>query len=75
MNQSDPEMEFIRKQLQAALPPLHEADLRADLWPEMLRRLEDAPPRFGWFDAVLAGLIVLALAVFPQLIPVVLYHL
>jgi hypothetical protein len=75
MNADDHELDFIRKQLKTAMPPWADVELESDLWPRMLRRLEETPVRFGWFEALLAALIALAFAVFPQLIPVVFYHL
>jgi hypothetical protein len=75
MNAGDRDLDFVRAQLRAALPPCHALALETDLWPRMLRRLEEAPARFGWFEAALAGLIALTLAVFPGLIPALLYHL
>ena len=75
MNADDRELDFIRKQLRAALPPWPDVELETDLWPRMLRRLEEAPVRFGWFETALAVLIVLVFAAFPELIPVVFYHL
>jgi hypothetical protein len=70
------EEDRIRKLLQQALPPI-EADLepRRDLWPAVLKRLDEkqaAPPWFDW--ALLAGLVGLA-AFFPTAIPVFLYYL
>ena len=75
MNADDQDIELVRKHFETALPPWRDLELQADLWPRMLRRLEEAPPRFGWFEMLLAGLIALAFAAFPQLIPVMLYHL
>ena len=75
MNTGDDELDFIRGELRAALPPWRNQALEADLWPRMLHRLEEAPARFGWFEAVLVGLIAVTLAVFPELIPAMLYHL
>ena len=75
MNDDGHELDFIRKQLRTALPPWPDVELETDLWPRMLRRLEETPVRFGWFETLLAGLIALVFAVFPQLIPVVFYHL
>jgi len=75
MNSGGHEFDFVRAQLRAALPPRRDLALEADLWPRMLRRLEEAPARFGWFEAVLLGLIAVMLAVFPELIPAILYHL
>jgi hypothetical protein len=57
------------------LPPWDDLELKSDLWPRMLARLAERPARFGWFEAVLAGLVVLAFAAFPELVPVILYHL
>ena len=75
MNHDDRELDFIREQLRSALPPWHDPELKADLWPRMLRRLEASPAGFGWFEAVLAGLIAFTFAIFPELLPAMLYHL
>jgi hypothetical protein len=75
MNADDHELDFVRKQLRTALPQWPDAELKTDLWPWMLRRLEEAPVRFGWFETLLAALIALMFAAFPRLIPVVFYHL
>lgn len=72
---ADDELDLLRKQLQVALPPWHEPELKTDLWPRMLRRLADAPARFGWFEALLAAAILVAFAAFPDLIPAMFYHL
>jgi len=72
---ADDELDFVRKQLRTAMPPWSDAQLTTDLWPRMLRRLEEKPVRFGWFEALLAALIALAFVAFPELIPVVFYHL
>jgi len=74
MNQDDRELEFIRMQLRSALPP-SDSELKVDLWPRMLRRLEEPPVTFGWFEFVLAGLVVIAFVVYPDLLAAVLYHL
>ncbi|HLK67122.1 MAG TPA: hypothetical protein VKU19_26995 [Bryobacteraceae bacterium] len=75
MNTGDHEMDQIRQLLQTAVPPWRDQEPPSDLWPRMLRRMEDAPPQFGWFEIVLAGAIVLTMAVFPQLLPVLFYQL
>ena len=71
----------VKHLLRQALPPVEgNAGPERDLWPAMLRRLdnESAAPAFsGWaiFDgALLAGLVGLA-AFFPAAIPVFLYYL
>ena len=75
MSDDDRELDFIRKQLRTALPPWHDLELKTDLWPRMLRRLEETPVRLGWFETLLVTSIVLVFAAFPELIPVVFYHL
>ena len=75
MNYDDRELDFVRRRLRSALPPWQDAELAADLWPRMLQRLEEAPAGFGWFESVLVGLIALTLAIFPDLLPAMLFHL
>jgi hypothetical protein len=71
----DREIDFVRKHLRASLPPLDDAELDVDLWPQMLCRLEEPPAAFGWFEAVLAGLVAIAFVIYPQAILAMLYHL
>jgi hypothetical protein len=75
MNHDDRELDFIRKQLRSAFPPSSDPELKVDLWPRMLRRLEESPVTFGWFESILVGLVALTFAIFPQLLPAILYHL
>lgn len=69
------------KELKALLkrefPPLQNAELQRDLWPQMLRRLgaQPEPPRIPWFDWVLAAAVAAVLLLFPNAIPALLYHL
>jgi len=67
------------KELQALLqrefPPLQNAELERDLWPQMLRRLDARPLRVPWFDWVLAAAVAAALLLFPNAIPALLYQL
>ena len=74
MTHDDRDIDFVRRHLQSAIPPL-DAELRTDLWPRMVRRLDQAPLTFGWFEAALLGLVALVLAIFPDLLPALLYHL
>jgi hypothetical protein len=65
----------LKKLLVEAIAPVEEnAEPRRDLWPAVLRRLDETttPPWFDW--ALLGGLTVMAVA-FPAAIPVVLYYL
>jgi hypothetical protein len=75
MNHDDREIEFVRKQLRSALPPLGGVELQVDLWPRMLRRLEEAQVTFGWFESMLVTLVAITFAVFPELLTAMLYHL
>ncbi|MCX6615544.1 MAG: hypothetical protein NTZ98_05525 [Acidobacteria bacterium] len=61
--------------LKGVVRPVEDGGLSGDLWPRMLRRMEEGPTRVPWFDWALAGLVVLWLLLFPGLIPRVLYHL
>jgi hypothetical protein len=62
--------------LKQSIAPVRDTELRRDLWPQMLQRLDEAQPvRVPWFDWVLAALASAALIFFPGVIPAVLYHL
>lgn len=73
MSQND--IDFIRQQLKSAFPASADQGLTTDLWPRMLRRLAEPRMTFGWFEAILVGLVVITLATFPDLLPAMLYHL
>jgi hypothetical protein len=66
----------LKKLLREALPPIEgESEPARDLWPDLLRRMDEKPATTPWFDwALLAGLVGLA-AFFPTAIPVFLYYL
>ena len=70
MNKED---EKIRSLLNQALPPMHN-EIRRDLWPQMLRRMEERAPKVAWFDWALIALLIGAIAVSPHSIPLLLYH-
>jgi hypothetical protein len=73
------EFAAMRERLRDAVPPLDEledeAELRRDLWPDMLRRLERPRVRVPWFDWALLATASAAAIFFPALIPALLYHL
>jgi len=50
-------------------------DLEHDLWPRMLRRLDERSAAVPWFDWALLALLALWLCFWPGAIPVLLYHL
>ncbi|MGD0618786.1 MAG: sigma-70 family RNA polymerase sigma factor [Bryobacteraceae bacterium] len=63
----------LREMLKEALPV--QPDDAVDLWPRMLRRLDERSTRIGWADRVLLLLISLGLILFPAIIPQLLYQL
>jgi hypothetical protein len=73
----------MKKLLQQALPPVNaDAEPPRDLWPAMLRRLDEdtATPmqsgfNWAWFDRALAAGLALLIASFPASIPLLLYYL
>jgi len=67
----------LRALLEREFPPLQNAELQHDLWPQMLLRLdaERAPLRVPWIDWALAAAVAAALLLFPNAIPALLYHL
>jgi hypothetical protein len=70
--------EHIRRLLKQSLPSIStepSAALERDLWPAMLRRLEQDSVAVPWFDWALLAAVVVWLALFPSAIPVLLYHL
>ena len=65
----------IRESLREALPAVQRPELRRDLWPGMLRRLQEKPARVPWFDWALLAASIAAAYFFPALIPALFYHL
>lgn len=64
----------IRDLLRTALPPLGGMEPSQDLWPRMLRRLDERSISVCWYDWALLALGVLWSVAFPQTIPALLYH-
>ena len=69
-----PEEERIQGLLKEAMPSVSR-ELNRDLWPQMLRRLEQRSATVPWFDWALLALLALGLFLAPSSIPVLLYHL
>ena len=64
--------------LKSSLPPIGSAEPSRDLWPDMLKRIEadsGEEVAFTPLDWTIAGLIAVAVLIFPGLIPGLLYHL
>ena len=74
MTTENHELEEIQKALQEAFPAV-DAELRRDLWPEMLRRLDTRPQKVPWYDWALAGGLAGAMVLFPKLVVLLVYHL
>jgi hypothetical protein len=75
MNEQQDHDDEVRQLLKDALPPV-DTDLRRDLWPLMLRKMQaQTPPRVAWFDWALLGLVGGVIVVFPDLFLVLVYHL
>jgi hypothetical protein len=64
----------IREALKQSFPPMN-TELRRDLWPAVLRKLDVHVAPVRWYDWVLIGLSATAFLFFPQLILVFAYHL
>lgn len=64
----------IREVLKQSLPPVN-TELRRDLWPTVLRKLDAHPARVPWYDWALIVLSASVFLFFPQLILVFVYHL
>ena len=64
----------IRDALKQAFPRVN-TELRRDLWPDVLRKLDHHPVRVPWYDWALVGLSAVMFLVFPRLVLVFAYHL
>ena len=64
----------LRDALKQSFPPVN-SELRADLWPRVLRKLDGRPARVPWYDWALGGLSAAMFLAFPRLILVLAYHL
>lgn len=62
MNQPDELNKIVRE----ALPPIGDTELQRDLWPQMLRRLDQRSPRVHWLDWALAAAVLVSFFVFPE---------
>ena len=65
----------IKELLRQAMTPMKNTELQRDLWPQLLRRLDEQPFRAPWFDWALAAIVAAFLLLFPGTIPALLYHL
>lgn len=68
----------MKELLKQGVAPAQDAELRRDLWPQLLRKLEEQSlpiHNVPWFDWALASLAAAALLFFPGIIPALFYHL
>jgi hypothetical protein len=68
-------VEKLRELLRSAVGPIADTELKEDLWPRMLRRLDERTIRASWLDWALIALLPVWFFLFPEVIPVLLYHL
>ena len=69
------EVDEMKELLRNSLPAIQDAELQRDLWPAMLRRIDQQTTRVPWWDwALLAGMTA-AIFLVPGIIPALLYHL
>ena len=73
MNEQDNER--LREMLKSTIAPLEDSELKRDLWPRMLQRLDDRPIRTSWWDWALVAVVMVWFFVFPEVIPALLYQL
>ena len=66
MNERD-DVKFA-KLLKSAFPAVADAGPQRDLWPEVLRRLDDERVRVAWFDWALVGVLAVLLLLNPEVI-------
>jgi len=71
---TEPDDYQTRQALQQSFPPVN-PELRRDLWPAVLRKLDARPTGVPWYDWGLIGLSASVFLVFPQMILVFAYHL
>jgi hypothetical protein len=69
------ENEKLETLLRTAIVPIDDSELKHDLWPQMLVRLEVGVARVPWFDWALAALVAGWILVDRQTILALLYHL
>jgi hypothetical protein len=69
------EQDRLKRLLQKAVTPIQDAAPGRDLWPEMLRKMEQERTEVHWLDWALAALLAGWMLFFPAGILRLLYHL
>ena len=73
MNQRNDEK--LGELLRSAVARVADTELKQDLWPRMLRKLDERTIRVSWFDWALIAVLPVWFFLFPEVIPTLLYHL
>ena len=73
MNQQ--EIDDLKMLLKGSLRPVGGHELQRDLWPTMLRRLDQPAFQVPWWDWTLLAAAAALLLFFPGMIPALLFHL
>jgi hypothetical protein len=71
---SEQEERQIREALRRSFPPV-DTELRRDLWPDVLRRIDTQSPGVPWYDWALIAVMAALCLYAPRLILVLAYHL
>jgi hypothetical protein len=71
---TNPDQEEIKELLQQAFPAPN-AEMQRDLWPAMLRKLDQTPVKVPWYDWGLAAVLAGILIFFPKILLLFAYHL
>jgi hypothetical protein len=71
----NPDAQDLARRLISAVPPWRDDDLARDLCPEMLKRIDHTPARFGCLESALVAGAVVLFAVFPEVVPLLLWRL
>ena len=66
--------ESIRKVLKDNIAPV-QVELRRDLWPQLLARMQERATSVPWFDWALLAALAIWLCLSPGTVPVLFYHL
>lgn len=67
--------EAVRELLRKTIASASNMELKRDLWPQMLRKMDKRFIRVPWFDWALTALLAALSLFFPEGILVLLYHL
>jgi hypothetical protein len=65
----------LRQLVQQAFPPVGHAPPSRDLWPDVAERIERRHGPAVWFDLALAAAVAAALALAPEWLVLLLFHL